>query len=195
MAQRAFVFGYGSLINQGSLLHTLRCEDLGLIVAGRIGGFRRSWSNRSEVRKRTGLGVRKCESAHLNGVAIEVSPSQLQDLDVREAGFGRVIVEDQDLVDGTLWIYTKPEPKPPTAAYPIALSYVDCVLAGCLARGEGFAGEFMQTTAGWDAPILNDRANPQYPRGTPLTARIRERIDFHLAAHLPMTHPARVLKD
>ena len=112
MAQRIFAFGYGSLINQGSLLHTLRGEDLGLIVAGRIGGFRRSWSNRSEVRKRTGLSVRKCESAHLNGVSIEVSPSQLQDLDVREAGFGRVIVEDQDLVDGTLWIYTKPEPKP-----------------------------------------------------------------------------------
>ena len=184
MPRRMFVYGYGSLINRGSLTHTLDAEGLGEIVTGRVQGFQRAWSNRSTVRRRTGLGVRRHASACVNGVAIEVSAEQLQALDIRETGYERVVVEAQDLVDGTLWIYTKPNGERPTEECPIALSYVDCVLAGCLEKGKAFAVEFMRTTGWWTTPLMNDRAKPQYPRRTPMTTATVAQIDALLAEHL-----------
>ena len=190
---REYIFGYGSLINRGSLIQTLGPEEFGEIVPGRIDGFQRSWSNRVEALGRTGLSVRPRAGASINGVAIEIREGYLEALDRRETGYGRLAVAEQDLVAGRLWLYAVPDPRPPTPDYPVAISYLECVLAGCLAESEAFALEFIRSTRSWDAPLWNDRDKPQYMRRTALDAEARRRIDALLIDNLPdhVTRPLR----
>ncbi len=47
---------------------------------------------------------------------------------------------------------------------PIAMSYVDVVITGCLEYGEDFAKRFSETTSRWDRQIVDDRSRPMYPR-------------------------------
>jgi hypothetical protein len=66
--------------------------------------------------------------------------------------------------------------------HPILLSYVDAVVQGYLATyGEAGAERFFATTEGWDAPVLNDRATPRYPRAQTLTVLERDFVNAHLA--------------
>ena len=189
---RNWIFGYGSLINRASVRHTLSDEAVGEIVPGRISGWRRSWSNRVVARGRTGLGAREDSGGRINGVAIELLDPDFAALDRREAGYVRVLVQDQTLVDGDLWLYTKPDGAPASAAFPVALSYLECVLHGCLAFGRDFASEFLTETPGLVA-LWNDRAAPVYPRRVPLTAAATAEVDALLHAHLPeaVTRPLR----
>ena len=72
-----------------------------------------------------------------------------------------------------LAIYAIPEATrfPPTPDHPILLSYLDVVLQGYLhVFGEAGVQHFMETTDGWDTDVLNDRANPIYPRAQSLSA-------------------------
>jgi hypothetical protein len=46
--------------------------------------------------------------------------------------------------------------------------------------GEEGVTRFFTTTHGWDAPILDDRAAPRYPRHQPVTATERAITDAHL---------------
>lgn len=48
-----------------------------------------------------------------------------------------------------VWIYVQQNPVPPSPQYPIAQSYVDIMLRGCLSISEEFAHEFIETTKGW----------------------------------------------
>lgn len=181
---RTWIFGYGSLINRASLRHTLADEAVGEIVPGRIDGWRRSWSNRVVKRGRTGLGARVEAEARINGVAIELVDPDFAALDRRESGYRRERVEGQTLVDGELWLYTKPDGVPASAAFPVAVSYLEVVLSGCLALGREFAVEFLTETPGLTA-LMNDRAAPVYPRRVPLTQIEIAEIDELLYEHLP----------
>lgn len=181
---RTWIFGYGSLINRASLRMTLADAAVGEVVAGRIEGWRRSWSNRVEARGRTGLSVRPEADGRVNGVAIELLDPDFAALDAREAGYRRELIEAQSLVDGELWVYVKPEPKPATPEFPIAVSYLECVLAGCLGFGRAFAVEFLTETPGLVA-LMNDRSAPVYPRRVALSAQELAEIDALLHDHLP----------
>lgn len=181
---RTWIFGYGSLINRASVRHTLVDAAVGEIVPGRIEGWRRSWSNRVVARGRTGLGARPEAGARINGVAIELLHPDFAALDLREAGYLRIRVEGQTLVDGELWLYTKPDGVMATPEFPVALSYLECVLHGCLALGRDFAAEFLGETPGLVA-LWNDRAAPVYPRRVALTPAETAEIDELLLAHLP----------
>ena len=193
MAAKQYVFGYGSLINRESLLYTLKAHEFGEVVVGRIGDFHRSWSNRVYARGRTGLGVRREPGGSVNGAAIEMLAS-LAPIDAREAGYERVLVEHQDLVDGDLWVYTIANSARPSPEFPITLSYLECVLAGCLQVGEAFALEFIERTGQWEAPLWNDRADRQYPRWTPLDGETLATIDRLLLDNLP-AEVSQSLKD
>jgi hypothetical protein len=190
--KRVWIFGYGSLINRASLRHTLADAAVGEIVPGRIAGWRRSWSNRVAAARRTGLSVRPEPGACVNGVAIELLRPEFEALDRREAGYLRQRIEAQTLVDGELWLYTKPDAAMATAEFPIAVSYLDVVLSGCLALGRDFAVEFLTGTPGLVA-LMNDREAPVYPRRTPLAPAEVARIDTLLREHLPghVTLPLR----
>ena len=53
----------------------------------------------------------------------------------------------------------------PDETHPVLLSYIDVVVQGYLREfGEAGVQRFFETTDGWDAPILNDRAAPIYSR-------------------------------
>ena len=69
----------------------------------------------------------------------------------------------------------------PTHAHPILLSYLDVVVQGYLREfGRDGVERFFATTSGWDAPILNDRAEPRYPRYQSLSAQETRCVDDHL---------------
>jgi hypothetical protein len=80
-------------------------------------------------------------------------------------------------------VYTIPEGMhaAPSRAHPILLSYLDVVVQGYF-REFGAAGvqRFFDTTHGWDAPLLDDRSSPHYPRHQSLTDEERELTDGHL---------------
>ena len=64
----------------------------------------------------------------------------------------------------------------PTKEHPILLSYLGTVIQGYLNEfGKDGVRSFFETTTGWDAPILDDRANPIYPR-TQLLTRAEESL-------------------
>jgi hypothetical protein len=67
--------------------------------------------------------------------------------------------------------------------HPILLSYIDVVVQGYLhMHGHDGVAHFFETTDGWDTLILNDRADPIYPRHQTLSAQERDLVDSHLAA-------------
>ena len=49
-------------------------------------------------------------------------------------------------------------------------------------HGHAGVSHFFETTDGWDAAILNDRADPVYPRHQALSKDERALVDRHLAA-------------
>lgn len=55
-----------------------------------------------------------------------------------------------------VWIYVQQNPIPASPQYPIAQSYVDIMLRGCLTISEEFAHEFIETTKGWHPAELSD---------------------------------------
>jgi hypothetical protein len=62
-------------------------------------------------------------------------------------------------------------------------SYLDVVVQGYLNEfGEAGAALFFATTHGWDAPILNDRKAPLYPRDQVLTRAETGFVDDAIAA-------------
>ena len=62
------------------------------------------------------------------------------------------------------------------------LSYLDVVVQGYLREfGEQGVQRFFDTTDGWDAPVLNDRADPVYPRHRTLNEQERALVDDMLA--------------
>ncbi len=62
------------------------------------------------------------------------------------------------------------------------MSYLDVVIQGYLTEfGEEGAARFFETTSGWNAPLLNDRAAPLYPRAQSLTVDETAFIDQALA--------------
>lgn len=190
--KRIWIFGYGSLINRASLRHTLADVAVGEVVPGRVAGWRRSWSNRVAAAGRTGLTVRPEPEGRVNGVAIELLVPDFEALDRREAGYVRAPIEGQTLVDGELWLYTKPDAAMATPEFPIAVSYLEVVLSGCLALGRDFAVEFLTETPGLVA-LMNDRKAPVYPRRAPLEPAEVAQIDSLLHEHLPehVTLPLR----
>ena len=80
-------------------------------------------------------------------------------------------------------VYTVPHGKhgQPTIEHPLLLSYIDVVVQGYLREfGEAGVARFFQTTAGWSAPVLDDRARPIYPRHQTLSSDERQLVDDNL---------------
>ena len=108
-------------------------------------------------------------------------------LDQREHSYDRVpVVGVQHDVDQApdIHIYHAPPERhvPASAKRPVLLSYIDVVVQGFLREhGELGVAEFFATTDGWDAPILDDRLDPIYPRHQNLTSFEIDLADHHLS--------------
>ncbi|MFT6224241.1 MAG: hypothetical protein ACJA1F_002090 [Paracoccaceae bacterium] len=66
---------------------------------------------------------------------------------------------------------------------PILRSYLDVVVQGYLqVFGEQGVVDFFATTRGWQAPVLDDRTAPVYPRHQLLSSSETALVDAHLSA-------------
>ncbi|WP_417729399.1 gamma-glutamylcyclotransferase family protein [Roseovarius sp.] len=177
--KNSYFFGYGSLVNRES-------HKFAGAVPAQLGGWQRVWRH-TNLRPVAYLTVVPDPEAVIDGLIAPVPDSDWPALDLREAAYVRTPVAHQ--VRHTLphmpeiAVYTIPEGHhaAPTQTHPILLSYLDVVVKGYMQEfGAEGVQRFFDTTHGWEAPILNDRAKPLYPRHQSLSAQEHAETDQHL---------------
>lgn len=189
--RHAFFFGYGSLVN----LATHAYADA---HPARARGWRRAWRH-TNLRPVAFLTAVRDPGCTIEGMIAHVPGDDWGALDIREHAYARVAA-DNDIDHAldhrpsvALYAIEAQAHGTPTDAHPVLLSYLDVVVQGYLRQfGEEGANRFFETTSGWDAPIMDDRAAPVYPRHQQLTARERAFTDAALArlgARIIPPHP------
>lgn len=234
-----FVFGYGSLICPASRAITAPTVANRASLAATVLNVERTWAKQSKRLSATSMGVRFREGADCVGVLVPVNDAELEQFDEREIGYDRFELNAEDILpvafleddyykntflqDDSLlqapriWIYVQQNPIPATVNYPIAQSYVDIILRGCLTISEEFANEFIQTTKGWDPSELmedtdsdeenssdddmdegwwvDDRRDPLYSRADKqYSLKNAKKLDALLALNRPEEFGGRVRK-
>lgn len=181
MAQGAYIFGYGSLIERASRTRT-NPDAIGAWPA-RISGYQRGWFH--QFAKHVGssctyLGAVENERATINGVIYKVG--DFEKTKEREEGYTADPVKGKiEMLDGAgpwdrgeVYIFVSnpddiSKTKEPTPVFPIVQSYVDICVNGCLEiealyrSTPGFVQEFIKTTTGWNKYWVNDRLYPRRP--------------------------------
>lgn len=173
------VFGYGSLVNA-------RTHDYRAVHPARLPGWQRRWCQ-AAGRRWAFLAATPAAGAVLDGVIAAVPAKAWPALDAREASYDRAESEGVEHgLPGPVRVrhYWVPEGKhaAPARAAPVLMSYLDTCVEGYLAvfGAEGPA-RFFETTAGWDTPVLDDRARPFYARHTAPGAAVEAVTDAALA--------------
>lgn len=174
-------FGYGSLVNRAT-------HDFARPQPARLIGWRRVWRH-TGLRPVAFLSAVPDAGCSIDGLIAQVPRGDWAALDEREWAYDRVPVTEavrHDLREpAQIAVYAVPEGRDaaPSRAHPILLSYIDVVVQGFLREFGGAGAErFFETTAGWDAPVLNDRAEPRYPRHQRLEPEETMLVDAALAA-------------
>lgn len=175
-----YFFGYGSLVNLATHTYTDPHN-------ARIKGWRRVWRHTS-VRDLAFLTVEPSADSEIDGVIAAVPGHDWAALDERESAYDRLAVGRGLSHDAgrqlQVAFYAIPKGKhgPASVRHPIVLSYIDVVVQGYFQRF-GLAGvaRFFETTSGWNAPILDDRRAPLYPRHQVLNTQETALVDHHLA--------------
>lgn len=166
-------FGYGSLVNRAT-------QDYPGVRHATVTGWRRAWRH-TGARDVAFLTAVPAPGARIDGLLAEVPGADWAALDAREWAYVRTTAESGRAAQ----IYHIPADlhAPPNAKHPILLSYLDVVVQGYLTEfGEAGVARFFATTDGWDAPILDDRAKPQYPRAQQLSSAETALVDRMLRA-------------
>ena len=181
MSQRdPFFFGYGSLVNRDT-------HEFPRAARARVRGWARTWK-RTRLRQLAFLTAVEAPGEEIEGLIAAVPGADWASLDAREYAYDRHLVVDIDhehdsdtAVDVQIY-RTKPEHDTDASdEHPILLSYLDTVIQGYLTEfGEAGAQRFFETTAGWEAPVLDDRSDPVYARVTRLTDDERDFVDTEL---------------
>ncbi|THH35224.1 gamma-glutamylcyclotransferase [Aliishimia ponticola] len=173
-------FGYGSLVN----LDTHDYPDASPATAR---GWRRAWVH-TDARQFAFLTASRAPGHSIDGMIARVPAGDWAELDLREMAYDRILDTaniTHTRTDGpeiAIYAIESQSKGPATQEHPILLSYVDVVVQGYLrAFGETGAIAFMDSTDGWTAPILDDRAAPIYPRSQKLTLDEMLLVDDYLA--------------
>ncbi|HHX91761.1 MAG TPA: gamma-glutamylcyclotransferase [Paracoccus sp.] len=178
-------FGYGSLVNRAT--HGYEGAR-----RARLRGWRRAWRY-TRFRPGPFLTAVPCQGAEIEGLVAQVPGADWAALDQREIGYARLPLGRELRIEGGgeqggalhAEIYAVPaaEMTGQGARPPILLSYIDVVFQGYLREyGPEGVARFVATTDGWDAPILDDRTAPLYPRHQSLRPEERGLVDHHLTA-------------
>ncbi len=178
MSDPAF-FGYGSLVNVAT-------HDYADPRPAMLHGWRRVW-RKTNLREAAYLSVEPANDSTLRGLIARVHGADWALLDAREAAYHRhditPVVRHNGPKAPTAIYQVKPEHAADEGDHPILLSYLDVVVQGYLrVYGHEGVADFFRTTVGWNTPVLNDRADPVYPRHQPLSDDERALVDRHLAA-------------
>ncbi len=172
-------FGYGSLVNRDTHVY-------GSTARAQLSGWRRKWVYTQE-RGLAFLSVVPDAHSTIDGLIAEVPGADWAALDAREFGYQRIpsgsVVRHSKHPGTQVSHYAVPqETWVEGGAQQILLSYLDVVVQGYLREfGADGVAHFFETTDGWETPIRNDRAAPQYPRARILTAQETGLVDQHLA--------------
>lgn len=173
-----YFFGYGSLVNTKS--HTYPDAR-----PATLNGWRRAWvtTPRFGVVLLTGVPA---PGHSIQGLIAAVPDADWEALDAREGGYARLparhAVDHDHPHDPDIAVYAvAPENHLQREDHMILLSYLDVVVQG-FEEIFGTAGvqAFFDTTDGWDTPVLDDRADPMYPRHQVLSAAQTALVDGHL---------------
>lgn len=173
-----FFFGYGSLVNRATHVYAPAHR-------ARLRGWRRAWRHTAH-RDGPFLTAIPCPASEIDGLIAPVPGSDWAALDAREAGYARLPLGDGLAVATVNGIETQIYAVPDAAAVagggPILLSYLDVVLQGYLLEfGRGGVRAFMDTTDGWQTPVLDDRSAPRYPRHQRLSEAETAMVDAEIA--------------
>lgn len=180
------IFAYGSLVNSAARPKKLES------ISAFLPGWSREWMHRITTPQGQvcALTVGEDVPTSIKGVVLVGDDGEHFEIDEREIGYDRVLVtvrmvgECESPLSCSLYVGTQADRGPATRAYPIWRSYLDCVLSGYLSLGGLDAvEEFVKTTRGWPAPILDDRESPKYPRAVQLTDNEKDAIDSVLRKH------------
>lgn len=173
-------FGYGSLVNRAThgYPHARRA---------RVHGWARVWIGTS-LRKVAYLSAIEAPGVEIDGLIAAVPGGDWRALDRRERAYARhplawVETEGAPLPPTDIQIYkVEPHHRSTSTAHPILLSYLDAVVQGFLTEyGEEGVARFFATTRGWEVGVLDDRADPIYPRAVTTTRAERALVDRALA--------------
>jgi len=174
---QALIFGYGSLVNRET--HDNAAHP------ARLSGWRRVWRY-TVFRPAAFLSVEPAAGVDIEGLVLQI-PGSLAALDARETAYVRhqvtaAVARTAELA-GEIQVYAvAPQHLHQGSTHPILLSYLDAVLQGFLREfGEAGARRFFETTAGWNTPVLDDRADPTYPRHQTLSRAERDTVDRLMA--------------
>jgi len=184
--QSGFFFGYGSLVNRGTHAYTDAHP-------AQLSGWRRAW-RKTTLREVAYLTAVPDTTAQIDGLVAGVPGADWAALDARERAYRRVPARHQvrthlpDTADLVVYAIQDGKHQNPDAVSPVLLSYIDVVVQGYLhVFGEDGVQRFFDTTDGWDAPILDDRRRPLYPRHQRLkrkeTALVNDMLD-HVGARV-----------
>jgi hypothetical protein len=166
-------FGYGSLVNELTWLQAER-RPLERHPA-EVQNWSREWGHCTDTSRGPGCVLTAAERAgsRIQGILILCDAADLAQIDAREAGYDRVALSRRDVVSSVgdlpeqLYIYKSKSShyRPGSLEYPIWFSYAEAVLHGFLSvfKADG-VDEFIRSTTGWSAPMMDDRADPQYRR-------------------------------
>lgn len=169
------IFGYGSLVNAAT-------HDYGTLQVAELRGWRRQW-HYTTLRDLAYLSVGPDQNATIKGTVMDV-PIQNPALDSRESAYHRHVVghqitqKGQHREDTTVFAIPASVHTAPGPTSTLLLSYLDVVVQGYFkVFGETGVLEFFETTKGWGAPVLDDRAEPIYPRHQTLSREERDLCD------------------
>ena len=171
-------FGYGSLVNLGSLRTPYISSHRATVK-----GFSRVWLSRPKVENSFAstdglafLSVVENPDVEIDGLLITDHASSLPSLDERESLYSRVTIHNDNLqlhetapsIDKKFLYVADEHQAGPDAK--ILRSYLDVVMQGYLQQfGADGVARFFDTTLNFELEILEDRAEPLYPRATRLT--------------------------
>jgi hypothetical protein len=175
------VFGYGSLVNRAT--HAMTPA-----YPARLTGWRRVWVH-TPVRPVAFLSVERAAGVTIEGLVAAVEGADWTALDAREQAYQRLPLEPATVehagpagVVPEVYAVPRARAAAPNRLHPVLLSYLDTVVQGFIREfGPAGAARFFDTTAGWEAPILDDRAAPRYPRAQALSRAERAAVDDGLA--------------
>lgn len=166
------VFGYGSLVNRGTLPAHLDARPI------RARGWRRSW-RASSFGVRGGacaLSVVPDPGSVIEGLVVTFDDAEWPTIRRREHNYDILHLADEP--DVIVFRASAAADRFGDARHPIHLSYIDATLQGFLREfGEDGALRFMESTEGWHVPILDDRDAPNYPRAQNLSIAEQIKVD------------------
>ncbi len=172
----ACFFGYGSLVNRATHAYAPA-------YPARVTGWRREWRHLAGRPVAILTAVRDPRAA-ISGLIAPVPQGDWSALDLREAYYLRHPLGDELRHDGPpdarVQTYAVPD-APPAPVQPILRSYLDVVVQGYLqVFGPEGVQAFFDSTTGWEAPLLDDREAPIYPRHQMLSPQETALVDAHL---------------